>query len=100
MKAMSLLNPKRKKTKTATSDRWLFRMLFILPGLALVYLGWTAVAHGYWWFRNYNPIVGGIAIGPTLSLVFMGALLIFIGLIPWPRPQNKSKSRDDIYHID
>lgn len=96
---MSLLGLKRKSAKPGPSPQWLLRMIFILLGLAPILLGWAAIEHGYWWLRNYDPILGFIGVAPTLAFVFMGALFIFIGLIPWPRAAVKNKSKDDIYRM-
>lgn len=96
---MSLLGVRRKKTRAATSTQWPFRMLFILLGLGVAWTGWEAIEHGYWWIRDYNPRLGIVAVGPSLGFVFMGALFVLMGLIPWPRTRKEPKSKNDMYEI-
>ena len=90
----------KSKSNDAVRGEWLVRALFVLLGLAFIFIGLEAVAHGYWWVRGYNPRLGVVGIGPTLGLVFMGAFFVFLGFIPWPRRQRKnSKSKDDLYKL-
>jgi|GEM_PF-3594722 len=90
---------KRKNTKGEGSGRWLARMILIVLGLAAMFIGLEAMGQGYRWVRYYNPREGGIAIGPTLSLVFIGAILVIFGLVPWGRARKSRKSKNDIYRI-
>lgn len=89
---------KREKPASPIPSQWPFRALFVLSGLAAIFVGLEAIAHGFWWIHAYNPRFGVIGTGPMLMFVFMGILFVVLGLIPWRREQ-KSKSKDDIYKV-
>jgi len=62
-------------------------------------VGWKAIRQGYWWVRNYDATQGFIGCGTTLVFIFFGAIFVFLSLIPWPKPDLKPKSKDDIYKV-
>ena len=97
-RAMFPQSRRRNNTNGAGSGRWLVRTTLILFGLAAMFIGWEAVGQGYWWVRYYNPWEG-IATGPTLSFVFIGAIFVVFGLVPWRRAQKSHKSKNDIYRM-
>jgi hypothetical protein len=51
------------------------------------------------WVRAYNPRMGTVRTGPVLTLVFVGAMFVLIGLVPWRTAQQNAKSKDDIYKM-
>jgi hypothetical protein len=95
---MSSLNPKRRKVTEAIPEQWPIRMVFLAIGALAIFTGVESMVNGYWWIQNLNPWFGRAGTGPTLGFVFMGLLLIFLGLIPWRR-EKKSKSKDDLYKL-
>jgi hypothetical protein len=96
---MSFRGARSEKSKDNSSILWWFRALFVVLGLGMGLIGWTAMKYGYWWVRAYNPNVGTVGTGPVLTIVFVAAMFVLIGLIPWPSARQNAKSKDDIYKM-
>ncbi len=92
-------NSRNDKVSSAARRQWPVRVLFFLLGLAMIAIGIESIAQGYWWIRNYNPWSGVIGTGPVLVLAFIGGLFVLLSLIPWPRRQEKAKSKDKLYKV-
>jgi len=69
----------------------LFRVIAIVLGAFWVWMGRAAISQGYLWVSSYNPEVGRVTTGPTLTWVVFGGLLIVAGILPWKWLANRRK---------
>jgi O-antigen/teichoic acid export membrane protein len=93
------LHPIRKIARYVPERQWPSRLLFVSLGLLMMLVGWEAIRQGYRWVRNYDATQGFIGYGTTLMFVFFGAIFVLLSLVPWPKPDIKPRSKDDMYKM-
>lgn len=73
--------------------QWIVRCIFALLGVGLATLGFGLAHEGIFWISGYSARLGGFAFIPSLWYVGLGAILLMIGIIPWPRDPGPLKKR-------
>jgi hypothetical protein len=56
------------------------RLGIVCFGMLVAAPGWYAWNHKIYWVTGFNAKLGRFGAGPTLTLVFMGTLIILFGL--------------------
>jgi len=65
--------------------------LLVVIGGVISAMGLAAIHMGYWWILTYETRAGTPGYAPTLALVLVGAFVLTVGLIPWPKSKEPKR---------
>jgi hypothetical protein len=79
--------------KTDPTPSWRLRLYLVVFGAVVAATGFAAIHMGYWWIARYNTRLGRPGFAPSLDFVFLGLIIVIIGLIPWPKSREPKRHR-------
>jgi uncharacterized membrane protein len=80
--------------KGAPTRQWPWRLLLILTGIAEVAMTLEAFREGNFWIIGYSAQLGRVGYTSTLGLAVIGVIIVFIGIIPWPKDRGKAPRKN------
>ena len=76
-----------------SNRQWPYRCTLIVIGLMTALIGYEGVSQGYWWVPVFDERYGRLKVAPMLGWLFVGFVLVALGLVPWPKLSVKDEPR-------